>query len=241
MMNQHDYVKECLAFYEEGGWSPEKGWEEAHYPAPENQGYETIWMLHDHHQVQGLWQSKEYGQCCFFNGDARRFLTHGPFVSGWFELWDIYDKYSTLQSSAAGKKAAELGIGIHGRSAEQMTEDGSKGGTKAAELGVGAHAPGVRSRGGKKGGTKTAELGVGVHGRSAEQMTEDGRKGGKNQPREVKVQNGKTTNSQKWVCLVTGHISSPGSLSRWQKARGIPTYLRIKVVPQVLKGQTGKG
>jgi hypothetical protein len=145
-MNQYDFVKKCLEFYEEGGWSPEKGWEEAHYPAPENKGNATIWMQHDHHQVQALWQSKEYDQCCFYNGHAKRFLTEGPFVSGWFELWDIYDKYS----GENGRKAAELGVGIH---APEMR---GVGGKKAAELGVGAHAPGTRSKGGEKGGKTTA-------------------------------------------------------------------------------------
>jgi hypothetical protein len=202
-MNQHDFVKECLEFYEEGGWSPEKGWEEAHYPAPENKGNSTIWMQHDHHQVQGLWQSKEYGQCCFFSGHAKRFLKHGPFVSGWFELWDIYDKYS----GENGRKTAELGVGAHGRSAEQMKEDTRKGGIKAAELGVGAHAPDMAS----KGRTKQVELGVGVHAPG------------------VRSNAGKTTTSQKWMCLVTGHISTPGGLSHWQRARGIDTSKRIKL------------
>jgi hypothetical protein len=216
-MNQHDYVKECLEFYEEGGFIPGAKWEAAHYPAPKGKGDTTIPMLHDHHQVQGLWQSKEYDQCCFYNGHAKRFLTEGPFVTGWFELWDIYDEYSgenarkTAElgvgahapgmSSKGGTKTAELGIGAH---APGMA---SKGGTKAAELGVGIHAPGVRS----KGGTKAAELGVGAHAPG-------------------KASKGaKTNNSQKWMCLETGHISTPGGLSRWQKARGIDTALRRRI------------
>ena len=177
-MNQHDFVRGCLAFYEEDCLTPEKGWEEAHYPDPKGKGVATIWLQHEDHQIQGLWQSKEYGQCCFFTGDALEFLTKGPFVSGWFELWDIYDKYSTLQSSAAGRK----------------------------------------------GGTKAAELGLGIHGRTPEQITEDSRKGGKI--------GGKTTTSQKWQSTNPNHpphISNSGGLSRWQKARGIDTSLRVKL------------
>ena len=231
-MNQHDFVKECLAFYEEEGLTPEKGWDKAHYPAPENQGDETIWLSHDHHQIQGLLQSREYGQCCFFLGDVKRFLTLGPFVSGWFELWDTYDEYSCENGkkggARGGAKAAELGVGVHGRSAEQMAEDGRKGGTKSAELGLGFLASGKASEGGKK----AAELGVGVHGRSAEQMAEDGRKGSKNQPREAKSGGGKTTGSQKWQSTDPNHpphVSSPGPLSRWQRARGIDTSMRVKL------------
>ena len=58
-----------------------------------------------------------------------------------------------------GQKAYEQGAGIHGRTAEQMSEDGRKGG--------------------QKGGQKAYEQGAGVHGRTAEQMSEDGREGGR--------------------------------------------------------------
>jgi hypothetical protein len=109
-----------------------------------------------------------------------------------------------------GAKTAELGVGVHGRSAEQRAEDSRKAGKKAAELGVGVHAPGKRS----KGGEKSAELGVGVHALG------------------VREKGAKTTNSQKWQSTDPNHpahISSPGSLSRWQKARGIDTSMRVKL------------
>jgi hypothetical protein len=38
-----------------------------------------------------------------------------------------------------------------------------------------------------------------------------------------------SVNSQKWMCLVTGHVSNPGSLTRYQKARGIDTKMRIRL------------
>ena len=38
-----------------------------------------------------------------------------------------------------------------------------------------------------------------------------------------------TINSRKWKCLVTGHISTAGPLSLYQRARGIDTSLRIRV------------
>ena len=62
------------------------------------------------------------------------------------------------------------------------------------------------------------------------------RKAGSNQPREVRVENGKkgssTTNRQRWMSIDPGfpqHISTPMGLSNWQKARGIDTSLRVKV------------
>jgi hypothetical protein len=114
----------------------------------------------------------------------------------------------------------------------------TRGGQKSAAIhqsnGTGFHAPGIQSKAGKK----AAELKVGVHGRSTEQMVADGRKSaainkanGTGAFYDPKVQsaNSKITNSQRWQCSVTGHISSPGPLSRYQKARGIDTKLRVKL------------
>jgi len=160
-MNQHDYVRGCLAFYEEEGLTPEKGWDEAHYPDPKDQGDETIWLRHEDHQAQGLWQSKEYDQCCFFPGNAKHFLTHGPFVSGWFELWDIYEKYK----SEPGRKGGEIG--------------GKIGGNKTAKESLGIHAPGVVTfETCSKGGKKSAEMGVGVHALPPEMLSKNGKAGG---------------------------------------------------------------
>ena len=39
-----------------------------------------------------------------------------------------------------------------------------------------------------------------------------------------------TTNSQNWVCLVTGKIAPSGPLTNWQRKRGINTALRSKVI-----------
>jgi hypothetical protein len=70
---------------------------------------------------------------------------------------------------------------------------------------------------GKINGKKTYEMGIGVHGRSKEQMIEDGKKGAK------------STNSQRWQCTVTGYISTPAPLSRYQRARDIDTSNRIRI------------
>lgn len=46
---------------------------------------------------------------------------------------------------------------------------------------------------------------------------------------------GKTTSALRFKCLVTGHVSTPGGLSRYQVARGIDTSLRIQVYPETNK------
>ena len=106
-------------------------------------------------------------------------------------------------------------MGVHGRTEEQMTNDG------------------------RRGGNKIKELGVGVHGRTEEQMTNDGRKGGiiskENgtgifaQTPEERSELGRKTTSQKWMCGETGYITNAGSLSNYQKKRGIDTSKRKRI------------
>jgi len=42
-------------------------------------------------------------------------------------------------------------------------------------------------------------------------------------------QGGKTVGRQRWECLVTGRVSTPGGLARYQKARGIDPSLRRRI------------
>jgi hypothetical protein len=77
------------------------------------------------------------------------------------------------------------------------------------------------SRQGKIGGSVTgrkhAENKTGICSLSFEEHSANSRKS-------VRI-----TNAQRWQCLVTGHISSPGPLSRYQNKRGIETKLRVKL------------
>jgi len=122
-----------------------------------------------------------------------------------------------------GNRAKELGLGIHGLTPEQMSENGKKsgkiGGKKAKELGLGIHGRSKEKmcEDGKMGGKKAKELGLGFHKRTKEQMSENGRKGGEK------------TNAQKWMCLETGYVSTSAGISHYQKARGINTTKRKKV------------
>ena len=111
-MNQHDWVQRCLAYYEENGLTPEPGgeWQEAHYPAPKGIGTEVIWLMCDHHQVQGLLQSEEYGRQCFYNGEVKKFLNKRSFVPDWFKLYDLYDKWKGFASKNNCKKTGKRNI-----------------------------------------------------------------------------------------------------------------------------------
>jgi hypothetical protein len=256
--SQHEYVKGAQEWNTEALSDPyddSNDWVDAHYPRPQGAGESTTPLTFFQHQFQGVLQSKEEGRCCFYHGDVLGFLKTSPFFEGYFELWDLYDKWvkdngrrtaekgigvhdpekkkngghrsAELKVGAhapgvqamAGKKAAEMGVGAH---ALGMSE---KGGRKAAELGLGVHAPGVRERGGRK----TAELQVGV---CAPGLSSKG--GTRASELKAGVHDG-----TKVICLTTGFITNRGSLTNYQKARGIPTYLRAELgatglVPQVM-------
>jgi hypothetical protein len=94
-----------------------------------------------------------------------------------------------------------------------------------------------RVKGGKTRGKQCASQRVGICGRSPEKMTEDGRKGGRKGGKtqgkrnaedktgfcnpEVQSKNAGLLNSKRVQCTKTGHISTPGGLSRYQQGKGI--------------------
>ena len=94
--------------------------------------------------------------------------------------------------------------------------------------------------GGLIGGELSYKMKVGIHARSKEQKIEDGKKGGsisgkKNYEngiglasitKEERQKIVAKTNSQKWMCLETGHITTSGPLTLYQNKRGINTSKR---------------
>jgi len=244
-MNQHEFVVRCLERYECLGiilGDPNEGkWNKAHYPAPNPEGDTTIPMLFDDHQQQGLYQSEEWGRCCFFSSDTKRFLTHGPFVPNWFDLWDLYDKWVGDNARKHNKKLHsekdEFGRSIVAvQSANKLHEEKDEFGRSIHMLKLheekdelGRSVRGVKnakrlheekneigkSVNAVKGGTKGAEK---LHSKK----DEFGRS-------IVAVRSIEKVNLIRFQCLKTGHISTPGGLSRYQNARGIDVSLRKEV------------
>lgn len=123
-----------------------------------------------------------------------------------------------------GKRNYELRIGVHGRSNEQIINDSKKGGYRTYELGVGCHALSKEelSRNSKKIIEMCKENETGLFSFTEEEKYEICKRGGET--------GGKVVSSQKWLCLETGHISTPGGLSRYQIKRGIGTHKRKRVM-----------
>lgn len=158
-----------------------------------------------------------------------------------------------LNGKKGGERAKELRVGIHSLTFEQRSniskkaqenakdnktgvygltlEQKSKGGKKAVaqnkefKIGIFSMSTEELSAAGKIGGKRSAELKVGVHGRTREQMIEDGKK----VPKSVRIRAGKTTGSQRWMCLETNYITTPGALTHYQRARDIDTSKRVRV------------
>lgn len=126
-----------------------------------------------------------------------------------------------------GRISNKLGVGIHGLSKQELSENG------------------------KNGSKKAKELKVGIFSLTKEQLSENGRKGNKEGKRKsgrnaaaINKKNGvgifaltkeqlsettKKLNLQKWECLETGYITNSGALSRYQRARGIDTSKRKRI------------
>ena len=67
----------------------------AHCPLPRGMGETGYYLLWEHHQQQGLLQSRDTGRRCFWIGHAKKWLEGlDYFPDNFFELWDIYEEFS---------------------------------------------------------------------------------------------------------------------------------------------------
>jgi hypothetical protein len=117
--------------------------------------------------------------------------------------------------SIGGKKAKELGLGIHALTTEQRIEIGKKSSETNKKNETGVYGMTFEQR--RENGKKVKELGVGIFAMTTDELIEAGKKGNK------------ITNSQRWECLETGFITNPGNLTKYQKARDIDTSKRKRI------------
>jgi hypothetical protein len=85
-----------------------------------------------------------------------------------------------------------------------------------------------KSEWGKKGGSvsgpRSLENGTGIFREGSvtfESRSAGGKTGG--------LKGGLSTSKQRWKCLETGHITTPGALTNYQRKRGIPTDRRERI------------
>lgn len=152
-------------------------------------------------------------------------------------------KFYFTDGSFGGKKAKELGLGVHSLTTEQLKENGKKGGNKAKELGIGLFGmpeekrKEARIQGGKKSGEKNKILKKGIFSMTEEEKQEARLKGAKRSKElgagiyaltfeersKTSKQTIKITNSQRWECCETGYVSTAAGVVSYQKGKGIDT------------------
>jgi hypothetical protein len=115
MLPNEVFALACRAYYAEQGLIvDETNGEFAHCPLPREMGDKGYYLLWEHHQRQGLLQSRDVGRRCFWVGHAKKWLEElDYFPDNYFELWDIFEEFSQpsnlhiLHSLAAKEKRAQ--------------------------------------------------------------------------------------------------------------------------------------
>ena len=135
------------------------------------------------------------------------------------------------KSRETGRMIYERKIGIHALTFEQRSENGRKSGKKGGSIGG--------KKGGAISGKQTYERKIGIHALTSEEKAENARKGHEIQKElgtgfwgftlEKRQETVSKTNSQKWMCLETGYITTSGPLTTYQRARGIDTSKRKRI------------
>ena len=126
-----------------------------------------------------------------------------------------------------GKFAYEKKIGIFSMPLEEKQEIGRKTGLqmRKEQRGIFSIDKETHIKNCKKGGKTQGNLNkqnkTGFFVLSIDQLSKNGKVGGKI--------GGKTTSSQKWMCTITGYITTPGPLTKYQKKRNIDPSRRIRI------------
>lgn len=217
MLPNEVFALQCRAWYEEQGLIVDKtNGEFAHCPYPEDMGEKGYYLLHEHHQQQGLLQSQDVGEMCFFSGDVKKWLLEcDPLPDNYFELWDIYDFFMSERGSSLGSTQGPKNVlektGIFSPEFDDVRGDWvSKGG----------------ETGGKTSGKQAVENKTGVHSEeyiNSERYLSDREKG-----RETQKRLGVGIYA-KWVSTIDGYEGSAGLVARHNKLNGWDPSARVKV------------
>jgi hypothetical protein len=190
--------------------------------AQENWGLSAEQMkgCHVHHRVA----LSEGG-----TNDPSNLFVCSPSMHRWG--WHEGDRGFGEWGEKGGQRSVETGnAGWVHVSRKVRSENGRKNGKRHHENKTGLFAAtpeewSARNRiNGTKGavaaGRSTFEKGVGIFGMSAEAATARNKKGAS------------IINRIQWLCLETGHISTSGPLTRWQKKRGVDPARRARLTPE---------
>jgi hypothetical protein len=207
MLPNERFALACRAYYEEQGLIVDHtNGEFAHCPYPEGMGDSGYYLLHGHHQHQGLLQSRDMDKCCFFLGHAKKWLNElNYFPDNYFELWDIYEKYTYKQQSEAGKLGSEVNHKKKDKSGKSVhaVKIGTASMKEKTEDGKSAHAVNMGRKAAKKLHEKKDEQGKSLIA--------------------IKV------NSQIWESTIDGFRSNAGAVANHNKANNWNPDARVRI------------
>lgn len=255
MLPNEVFALACRAYYDEIGLIvDETNGEFAHSPLTRKECNTGYYLLHGHHQHQGLLQSKDLDKCCFFSGHAKKWLEElDYFPDNYFELWEIYEKYASTLSRDNAKRMHEekdeLGRSVAamkchserdelGRSvmsvkganalyAAMTPEQRSEKARKAVKALNESLTPEERSRNGSKGAEAVNSS------LSLEERSERSRKINESMTREQKMERGskggKTSNKQVWKSTIDGFEGRACNVAYHNKANGWDPAARVRI------------
>lgn len=109
------FLTKVLQMYRNDGiipGDPDYRWNDAHHPIPRCEGgTETLPLIENHHYVHDIYQSEDFGRCCFFVGNVRRFLYGEGFLcENWFDLVHLYEKWASNTKGRSVYTDPETGL-----------------------------------------------------------------------------------------------------------------------------------
>jgi len=110
MLPNEEFALACLAYYEEQGLIVDAtNGQFAHCPFPKGMGETGYYLLWEHHQHQGLLQSRDIGERCFFVGHAHKWLRECDyFPNDYFGLWQIFEEFAKPSHDLSYLQSAEV-------------------------------------------------------------------------------------------------------------------------------------
>lgn len=133
MLPNEKFALDCLQRYAENGDIVDStNGQFAHCPQPERYGDKGYYLTWEDHQHQGLLQSRDVGEKCFFNADVKKWLLGANvFPDRMFDLWDIYDYFtrehaSVMHTEEANSNRRLANSGGKGRSSREVIAKQSK-------------------------------------------------------------------------------------------------------------------
>lgn len=224
MLPNEKFALECRQRYAESGDLIDKdNGVFAHCPVPKcKAGTEGLYLTFEDHQHQGLLQSVDFDECCFFSGDVKYWLNNcDPLPSNWFALWDIYEEFASKQSKEALAR-------VH---TEKDEEGRSKNAVKAGIAAQAARTPDQRRQFAMKGAAashkKKDDQGRSVKSVKAAETTNAIMTAEQKTSRSRKA--AATLHKQRWKSTVDGFESTAGAVALHNKARGWDLGARARI------------